>query len=144
MTQAFAAISPNCFGVLSPMVPFYFWDAWELLKPAVARNGLYTEESLRIGLATGEMQLWCAEENGEMTMALVTEISVFPARKQCTLMFIGGGALDQCLPFLETIEAWARENGCERIVVDGRRGWLRKLKNYFERNVVLVKDLTDG
>lgn len=123
-------------------VDFYFWEAWALIEPAVARGGLYTQESVLGALKAGEMQLWCAERGDEMVMALVTEIAHYPARKICAAMFVGGRDLEHCMPILADIEQWARENGCDRIVADGRRGWARKLKGYVERNTTVVKDLT--
>lgn len=125
-------------------VDFYFWEAWALIEPAVARGGLYTQESVLAALKAGEMQLWCAESGEEMVMALVTEVATYPARKICTAMFVGGRELDRCMPILADIEQWAREIGCDRMVADGRRGWAKKLTGYAERNTTFAKDLYHG
>lgn len=43
-------------------------------------------------------------------------------------------------------EQWARHAGANRVTIEGRKGWVRALKNvgYAEQSVTLVKDLTDG
>lgn len=133
----------NCFGVKAVCLPGFWAEAWELLEPAAALSGLYTRESVLAALVAGDFQLWVAETD-VMVMAAITEIAQYPALKQCAVVMAGGTQLDRCLPFLDTIEAWARENGCERMVVDGRRGWTRKLKGYVERKVTVVKGLYDG
>lgn len=136
----------ECYGVKSSMVDWYMPDAWDLIEPAAARNGLYTRESLHAGLKQGLQQLWLAEQDGRAVMALITEIAEYPTRRQCDILLIGGNDLARLLPFLETIEAWARVNGCNRMRVEGREGWKRMLSGlgYDLRSVILAKELNDG
>lgn len=136
----------RCYGVKSGLTDWYIHEAWDMLEPAAARNGLYTQESLWAALKQGEMQLWLAEINDELAMALVTEIADYPARRQCTIVMAGGKHLDRFMPFLGTIEAWARSSGCHRIRIEGRGGWQRKLGShgYEPTGVILTKDMNDG
>lgn len=115
-------------------------DAWALLEPAVMRGGLYTEESVVQALNAGEFQLWVAMGRGNVIMALVTEIADYPMRRICTAVFAGGQDLDQCLPLLAEIEQWARENGCHRFDVNGRRGWVKTLSGFREQDTSVTKD----
>ncbi|WP_342712175.1 hypothetical protein AAFG13_12535 [Bradyrhizobium sp. B124] len=45
------------------------------------------------------------------------------------------------LPLLDGIEAYARDEGCVRVRIYGRKGWLRVLDRYREKHVILDKDL---
>lgn len=136
----------RCYGVKSDLADWFIHEAWDLLEPAAARNGLYTQESLWAALKQGLMQLWLGEVNDEIAMALVTEIADYPARRQCTIVMAGGSHLDQFMPFLATLEAWARYSGCQRIRIEGRSGWQRKLapSGYQSAGVILVRNLNDG
>jgi hypothetical protein len=119
------------------------WDeVWPLIQPAVALGGLHTEASVLGCLIDSEMQLWVAEVDGAPAMALVTEVAGYPARSICVLLFAGGTRLDQCKPLLTAVEQWAREQGCDRMVVSGRRGWVRTLPGYQEAETMVVKDFS--
>lgn len=150
MTQTAAQLSirsePHCFGVRIPLVPIYFDWAWELLKPAAARNGLYTKESVLSGLLAGEFQLWVAEAGDKLTMAAITEVADYPARRVGIVVLLGGEELDRCLPFLDTMEAWAKSVGCQRFVGSGRPGLSKKLaaRGYKVTSMALAKDLYDA
>lgn len=135
----------NCFGVTIPCLPGYWAEAWALLEPAAARNGLYTKDSILGGLVRGEFQLWIAETD-EMVMAALTEIADYPGRRVASVVLLGGNGLDRALPFLDVIEAWARENGCHRFVNEGRGGLAKKLekRGYWMESIRMVKDWSDA
>ena len=44
-------------------------------------------------------------------------------------------------PIQETIEKFAKKNGCRSIEVAGRKGWLRKLKGYKQKIYLMSKEL---
>ncbi len=138
--------APEFIAVRSALVDIYWAAAWELLRPAVARNGLYTEESIRNALRAQEMQLWMVETGDEYTMAAVTEIAQYPARKIGVVLFMGGANLDREIQFLDEIEGWARAHGCDRFVNWGRPGLRKKLeqRGYQFESIAMVKDFTDA
>lgn len=139
----------HCFGVVPACLAGYWAEAWALLEPAVARNGLYTRQSVLAGLVKGEFQLWVAQEPaqagqiGRIVLAAVTEIAAYPACRIASVQLLGGKRLEHALPFLDTIEAWARENGCHRFVNEGRGGLAKKLekRGYRMESIRMVKDL---
>jgi hypothetical protein len=127
------------FGVKIPCIAGYWAEAWALLEPAAARNGLYTRQSVFDDLMKGNLQLWVAESD-VMTIAVVTEVADYPAGRHCFIVLMGGQELDRHLQFLDVLERWAKECGCVRIVASGRPGLARKLKGYRAGSVVLTKD----
>jgi hypothetical protein len=52
-----------------------------------------------------------------------------------------GGEKNECIESTKSIEKWAREAGATQCIIGGRRGWLRALKGYEEKFVVMTKDL---
>lgn len=135
----------NCFGVQIACLPAYWHEAWELLEPAAARNGLYTKESVLAGLCKGEFQLWVGERD-QMVIAAISEVASYPARRIASIVLLGGSDFNQAIEFLDTIEAWARENGCNRFVNEGRSGLAKKLekRGYRQESIRMVKDFHDA
>lgn len=132
-------------GILAPDTPLYMPEAWELLRTAAERNGLYTEESVRAALLKSEWQLWCVFAGERMKAAAITETALYPAGMRCTVLLCGGSDMEQWLkPCLSAIEAWAAENGCARMRIEGRPGWAKALPDYEWRSVVLTKELGHG
>lgn len=135
----------NFTGIEAKQTPFYFSEAWVHLEPAAERNQHFTQEGLRGVLLSGEAQLWCAFRGEEMVAACVTETARVPKGMRCEVLLCGGtdmgSWLHECLP---VIEAWAKECGCTKMRIEGRRGWAKALPDYAARNVVLTKELCDA
>ena len=137
--------TPELTPVKIPCIAGYWAEAWELLEPAAARNGLHTKESVLAALLAGEFQLWVVETD-VMLLAVITEIAEYPARRIASVELLGGMDFDRCLPLFATIEAWAKECGCDRFVLRCRPGFTKKLEKigYSLESVALVKDFQDA
>lgn len=86
----------------------------------------------------GEAQLWAGR-----TAAMVTLVEDDPAERRL-LIWLAGGALDELVEGLRPqAEAWARGQGCRRVLVIGRPGWERALKpqGYAPLARLIAKDL---
>lgn len=85
------------------------------------------------------MQLWYIPDSG----AIVTQIQTFPTGVRKCLLFLGGGSsLDQSLHTHAEIENWARKfRGCTKMVIYGRRGWLKVLDGYKEKTVIMERQI---
>ncbi|MEX3555355.1 MAG: hypothetical protein VB131_01570 [Burkholderia gladioli] len=75
--------------------------------------------------------------------AVVTEFVVYP---QCVALnfFLAGGDLDELSEMEPVIAAWAKQCGCARITLVGRRGWTRSFltdRGYEPKWVVLAKEI---
>ena len=92
------------------------------LEPALARGGkTHTFEDVVNAVITGDMQLWHTKRG-----AAVTQIIDHP-RKRVLFWFLAGGELEQVLDFQQSIRAFGRANGCEAMMLAGRKGWARAL-----------------
>lgn len=128
-------------GIPAEHVQGVYSAAWGLLKPAAARVGLYTRQSVLESLQSGHWQLWAAFSNDRMVMACVTEIATYPGKKHGAILLCGGEDMAEWLGFIAVIEAWMRANGCPDSYINCRPGWQRKLPGYRLDSVILVKDL---
>jgi hypothetical protein len=112
--------------------------ALPILKRALPyTRGAYTLEDIGKGILEGEMQLWCHKNS-----SAVTSLDVYPKALVCCI-FLAAGFLDEVMEIREGIEEWAREQGCSSVMLIGRKGWSRKLRDsgYYESAVVLHKEL---
>lgn len=92
-------------------------------------------------LAAGEARLF--EGQAAVLVAVIEDHPTGPA----LCLWLAGGRQDELVNDLRPkAEAWGRENGCDRALIMGRRGWIKALKqhDYRPRAVVLVKELPHG
>ena len=74
---------------------------------------------------------------------MITEVVRYP-RKTALNFWLAGGDLQELKTMLAPIEQWAREQGCERITLAGRRGWERTFMReagYTPQWSVMAKEL---
>jgi hypothetical protein len=76
--------------------------------------------------------------------AVVTEFHDYPRLKACNIWLLGG-ELKELLAMQPAIEAWARAQGCARMLGGGpRKGWERALKplGYQPGWIIYFKELS--
>ena len=101
-------------------------------------------EHILADLVRGDRKLLTVCDNEEIIAAVVLSMSIFPRKKVCHISLVGGIRMDEwCDQGLPTIERIAREAGADTVRIQGRRGWLRRLKTngYKEIATVIGKDL---
>jgi hypothetical protein len=110
------------------------WDAVRpLLEPSLDPQE-YQAEDVLAALEARDMQLWVAwDAYGRARCAMTTRIQIYAKSKICVLVHCGG-EWDACMKqFLdETLFPWAKESGASSVRIQGRRGWEKRLKDYFE------------
>lgn len=97
----------------------FMWEPW------------WTKDSIFLAVMSGRWQVWAAGHDGIPHFFLVTQLSYYPAGTilQSTLMF--GNSLDESIDAMwAVIEQFARQQGCSRVEIVGRKGWERKLARY--------------
>ena len=119
-----------------------FWDEWRRLRhhirAALEHAGdTHTEHDILDLLRNDQAQFWPAENS-----AMITEIVGYPNGSHCRI-WLAGGEYDE-LRGLERdrVIPWARQRGCRRIELVGRKGWARRMKDYHEVATVLAKEIT--
>jgi hypothetical protein len=113
------------------------WERlWPVLKPALDYAGhTHDEADLLEAIAAGALQFWPGENS-----AIVTEIVSYP-RFGALRFFLAGGDLAELKTMEPRIIAWARQFGCARVEIGGRRGWRRALQGYTPLCTVLTKPI---
>jgi hypothetical protein len=133
-------------------VPYWEVDAaWctaaPLLQRALDTQDEWTLEAVRRELSGAAysqrpMQLWLIAGK----FALVTQIQAFPSGARKCLLFLGGGDdLDAIRAAQPTVAAWAKKfHGCTKLLIYGRRGFLKALAGFKEISTVMECDIWDG
>ena len=85
--------------------------------------------------------LWLAWDGKEVLSASVTQIAIENGDKICTIVACGGHDKAKWLNLISGIENYAKEEGCARVRICGRRGWTKALEDYRVRAIVLEKAL---
>lgn len=83
-------------------------------------------------------QLWLGDG-----FAMVSQIQTFPSgKRKCMLFLCGGENIEAIASAQGEVEAWAmRFWGCHKMMISGRRGWLKVLDGYEATNTVMEKNI---
>jgi hypothetical protein len=116
-----------------------------LLRSAIARTGLSAFRDIECDILCGDALLWIAS-NGEgaapaIEAAASTSLQQTDVGKVCVITACAGTKMTRWLPLIAGIEAYARDEGCKRVRIYGRRGWLHVLDGYREKYVITDKEL---
>lgn len=122
---------------MTPSNPLQFHRCTPWLQEALAHDdGNQTLEEVREKIESGECHLWSSP-----SAVIVTE---YIDEESLGLMLAGGESLEPILDLYQEVEAWAREQGYEEVLLFGRSGWhraaLRQI-GFTVQRVVLVKDI---
>jgi len=115
-----------------------------LLKPLEIDGFAYMPKDIFDSILKKKMQLWISW-NGKTNVveaAIVTEIIDYPRLRSCRYFLAGGTNMKSWFnPMKEQIELWAIQNNCQRIELVGRKGWVKWLKDYKQKHIILMKEL---
>jgi len=121
-------------------------DVWEEVYPIIDRcqryaNGeLYTQDYLEM-ILDGNIQLWVASDKEKIFAAMLTEFIAYPRKKVLRIIAIAGNRMESWMEFFPALEAAALGVGCTGLEAQGRKGWLRVLKDWECSYHVLTKDI---
>jgi len=116
-----------------------FRRVWPWLAKAVEQYGpTHTMDGVWSRIANGDSQLWTNQHS-----AVVTSVERYPDTGLVEVHgWLAGGMLDGVRHLEGCVERWARSIGASRIMIVGRRGWLRGFDGYRELVTTMTKDLT--
>ena len=117
---------------------------WSQVAPLLekALDETYSIKDILYGLANDRMQLFISWNDNRVESAVVTEIAQYPQAKILRYFLAGGTNLDNWLERIqEKIEKFAKQNKCTYLEVAGRKGWVRKLKGYKMKAIILSKEI---
>jgi len=117
-----------------------------LLKPLEIDGFAYMPKDIFDSLLKKKMQLWISwnVKTNNVEAAIVTEIIDYPRLRSCRYFLAGGTNMKSWFnPIKKQIEQWAKLNKCQRIELVGRKGWVKWLKDYKQKHIILMKELTN-
>ena len=130
---------------LPPNIVLERWDQIApLLEKACKYSGdRFTPETVLQAVGGGSLQVFVAfKDDDTIKAAAVTCITLFgTGLKVCEILLLGGEERKSWLHFQDNVRRWAALEGCDRMVVHGRKGWAKDLSDWrvtgttFERPV---------
>jgi hypothetical protein len=118
------------------------WDEFAHHIYRMERMGFLGADELREELKLSKKQLWGVQDDtGKVAGVCITRV----CGKCCEIYAAAGTQTKrgQILALYQHIEQWARDIGCTRMRVIGRKGWMRMLSGYLETGIILEKDLDE-
>ena len=129
-----------CTGILTDELGMVWKDCVPLLEPALGEGE--TIEQVLTALFQKKAQLWIGATEDKIHVACVTEIVRKGGCLYGTVWLTGGVGVNNWTYFLETTEKWAKEQGCDAMLIDrARTGWKRLLPEYKTKTISLVKEI---
>lgn len=105
----------------------------------MVRGGLSDFASVEQDVKTNLALLWLAWDGATVLAAAVTQLTENNGLKVCTIVACGGNDRGRWLHLISKLEEHARDEGCARVRICGRRGWTKALEGYRVRSVILEK-----
>ena len=119
--------------------------AQPLLQKAINYNdGDFDSDHVFFRLQQQTMQLFIGYNPKDVIYAAVTEIIPYQKRKSLRIVLMGGKDIDSWVD-TKIFERFAKVQGCDRIEIVGRKGWIKKLKTrgYQQKHFIVTKELKD-
>jgi len=133
-TIVVTAIEPHMASNLWPRVR-------DLIDVGYAVGDNFMPENILEQIRYGTILLWIAidEETGHIHAAMTTELVAMRCGLVCWMGQCSGDRMQDWSKFHVKIEEYARDEGCVKVVLKGRRGWENILDGYRVRTVQLEK-----
>jgi hypothetical protein len=136
---------------LSAKDAVYYWDAVTplIIKGLKRTDGEYSLKDYQDYIESQYWDLWIAVNlnTKEIQGVAVTEIIEHPNFNELLMRMVIGKQFNKFLLETETqFQEFAKENNCKRLVLYGRKGWLRVLNkiNWKEGYTVMTKNIEKG
>jgi hypothetical protein len=133
----------QCTGINDEYLGVVWSQCSPLLIPALGEGE--TIEMVLTCLFQKTAQLWIGADETDIHVACVTQLISRGGKRYCNVWLTGGKGVNNWLYYLDTIEKWAGEQGCDAMLIDRARiGWKRLLPAYKTKTIQLVKDIDHG
>src|SRR5262245_38613617 len=93
-------------------------------------------------ILAGRSLLWLAWNGRAIESAAATILINSEVGKVCIITVCGGSDMKRWLPLIGQIENYAKREGCARVRIYGRKGWLRVLDGYKPEHIIMDKELS--
>jgi hypothetical protein len=113
-----------------------------LLKAACYRTRLNAFADIEADILSGRSLLWMAWNGRSVESAAATILINSEIGRVCIITACGGSDMKRWLPLIAQIETYASREGCKRVRIYGRKGWLHVLDGYEEKHIIMDKELS--
>jgi hypothetical protein len=119
-----------------------FWPhVRSLLEKACRATCLNAFADFEADILAGRSLVWVAWNGNAIEAAAATVLINSDLGKVCVITLCAGRKMSRWLKLIERIEAYAGDEGCARIRIFGRKGWLCVLEGYDAKHVIMDKEL---
>lgn len=115
-----------------------------LLEQACRRTELNAFADFEADILAGRSLVWIAWNGHAIEAAAATTLTNSDPGRVCVITLCAGNGMRRWLKLMDRIEAYAKDEGCTRIRIFGRNGWLRVLEGFATRHVVMDRELPQG
>jgi hypothetical protein len=112
-----------------------------MIARAMDRGGMGRFEDVERDVLGNNSYLWLAMEGNSLLASAVTKVTTEKLYRLCTIVACCGHDWERWGMLIEGLERYARAEGCERIEICGRPGWLKRLPDYRLAKIVIRKEL---
>lgn len=119
----------------------WFGKVRDLIDAGFAASNVPLPDDILQQMERGDRQLWLGvTDDSEIVAAALTQVFEMREGRACKLMECGATAGLRALAHLRAgIEEYAKHNGCDRMLIEGRAGWIRAAPDYRVTAVILEK-----
>lgn len=106
----------------------------------------YGVEDVLSGIERGEYQLWLVADGEKVASVFVSRINVYPRCREAAILLAAGTRREAWVHHMDDFQSWASANGCQAMMILGRKGWLKeeRLKTWRYASVILEKELPNA
>ena len=123
-------------------------EYWPVLEPYIEKalvktkgDDYYDTPDVLEEIKQGYCQLWAVIHNHKVIGAVVSKIIQYPKIKVLHMWLIGGDTLETLEDTYSTLKEYALDNGCQRVMGSGRKGWTRLIKDTVNSEYTWTVDL---
>ncbi len=120
------------------------WAIWGSVSGFI-ESGLNEGESpdnILERLTIKTCQLYVAYDDEKIIAACVTELPTIGGRKVCNIISVGGTQMEKWVHHMETLKAWAKEQGCVAMrFPEIRPGWKKIFPDFTVTKITLERAL---
>ena len=106
------------------------------IKRALKHQDMYNLTDIKENIRQGRLHIWGGKDS-----VIITHFIEYPRYKALN-MLIGAGDYNELEKMFSSVELFAKQFGCKKIFLGGRKGWLRKIKHLgFKKIHFIEKEL---
>ena len=103
-------------------IPIIWLEVEPFVESALERGSAFSKEDIYEGLRKTHFQLW-TWQTPSIKALMVTCIY----EKSCLLLLMAGESMSEWKDSLPLVEEWAKDKGCQELLIQGRKGWSKVL-----------------